>query len=590
MSTYKSVFVCLFALAGCHSSEPGTTGSPPTTSSTGTTGSSGSSGSTGGSGGSSSGSAVVQCNDLAPLASGTCSYTVGNSTTLLTGTVLGAGTIYRGGQVAIDSTGNITCVACDCSSSAQGATQITCPTGVISPALINTHDHITYSQNNPYTHPANPFGSGEERYEHRNDWRIGLNGHTLLNVPGHASTDQIKWTELRFLLGGATSTVGSGGVNGLVRNLDTGTWEGGLNVRAVDFDTFPLDDTSGTQLATGCNYSTDMITPAQLVDVFSYEPHVAEGIRDFAENEFTCLASGDSAHDVIDLSKTAVIHGVGLTAADYGEMADAGSKLIWSPRSNITLYGDTARVPEAVRQGVTVALGTDWLATGSMNMLRELQCADSYNQTFLDHFFTDEQLWKMVTINAAKVTAFDNVIGSIEVGKVADISIFNGATNTDHRAVIAAQPADVVLVMRGGKVLYGDAPLVADATCDALSVCGASKKVCVQGEFSETYSQLQTAVGTDYGLYFCGAPDNEPSCEPQRWTGLNGSTVYTAGPTSGDQDGDGIPDATDNCPTVFNAIRPMDNGVQPDSDGDGLGDACDPCPFDATNTCTPHTF
>ncbi len=38
-----------------------------------------------------------------------------------------------------------------------------------------------------------------------------------------------------------------------------------------------------------------------------------------------------------------------------------------------------------------------------------------------------------------------------------------------------------------------------------------------------------------------------------------------------DTDGDGIPDSTDNCPTVANP-------QQQDSDGDGVGDACDNCP------------
>jgi large repetitive protein len=131
---------------------------------------------------------------------------------------------------------------------------------------------------------------------------------------------------------------------------------------------------------------------------------------------------------------------------------------------------------------------------------------------------------------------------------------------------------------------------VADSTCDAISVCGAAKKVCVKSEINQTLAQLQSAVGNDYALFLCGTPDNEPTCEPQRWSGLNGSTTYTGGPATGDQDGDGIPDAQDNCPTVFNPIRPMDNGVQPDSDGDGQGDACDPCPLDASNQCSPGTF
>jgi len=43
-------------------------------------------------------------------------------------------------------------------------------------------------------------------------------------------------------------------------------------------------------------------------------------------------------------------------------------------------------------------------------------------------------------------------------------------------------------------------------------------------------------------------------------------------PTSPDRDGDGVPDATDNCPQIANAD-------QHDEDGDGLGDACDPCPY-----------
>ncbi|MCH7892625.1 MAG: thrombospondin type 3 repeat-containing protein, partial [Gemmatimonadetes bacterium] len=46
------------------------------------------------------------------------------------------------------------------------------------------------------------------------------------------------------------------------------------------------------------------------------------------------------------------------------------------------------------------------------------------------------------------------------------------------------------------------------------------------------------------------------------------ATLVSAGGTCTDTDGDGVPDSSDNCPTVANA-------AQTDTDGDGQGDACD---------------
>ena len=39
--------------------------------------------------------------------------------------------------------------------------------------------------------------------------------------------------------------------------------------------------------------------------------------------------------------------------------------------------------------------------------------------------------------------AVDDVLGSLAPGKVADIAIFDGSANADHRAVIDAQPQDL---------------------------------------------------------------------------------------------------------------------------------------------------
>jgi large repetitive protein len=532
----------------------------------------------------------IACQDLVPLPQGTCEVTAGTSGKLLVGAVLTPGTIYRGGQVLVNDQGIIVNVGCDCAKAPDvnacnalvaTATKITCPTGVISPALINTHDHITFTQNNPYTDTG-------ERYEHRHDWRIGKDGHTKLVTPGNATNDAISWGELRFLLGGATSIVGSGSASGLLRNLDRAPDEEGLDQIPVDFETFPLGDTNGTQLVSGCDYPR-IITQQSIASDDAFLPHVAEGINVFAENEFACMQSSMAGGQDLLQPQSAFIHSIGLTATDYTAMSQDGTALIWSPRSNVTLYGDTAIVTEAAHLGVLIALGTDWIATGSMNMLRELRCADELNTKYYGGMFTDEQLWRMATVNAATATGTDDVIGILAPGKVADISIFEGKAHPAFRAIIDADPQDVTLVMRGGKVLYGDAALVTatagGAACDALDVCGAAKQLCLKAEIGKDLAGLTTSVGGIYPTFFCnGPPMNEPSCTPARPASVMSSSIYDGQLSATDADGDGIEDAVDNCPTVFNPIRPMDNGVQVDFDKDRLGDACDVCPLDARTT------
>jgi hypothetical protein len=544
---------------------------------------------------------------------------------LITGTILVPGAVMRGGQVAVDPTGMITCVGCDCSAQAgTNPTKLTCPDAVVSAGLINTHDHITYA-NDP------PQAQGPERFEHRHDWRLGEDGHTSLqgteNISGGASADTVSFAELRFVMGGATTTVASGGQAGFLRNLDKPNLEEGLSKPMVDFDTFPLGDSDGTEISSGCAYSYAFST-ATYANIDAFLPHIGEGINAAAHNEFVCTEQpAGGSHDV-DNSKSALIHGIAATPADVALMAAHGASLIWSPRSNVSLYGDTASIPMYDRMGVRIALGTDWLPSGSMNLLRELKCADAINRTYFDSYLSDEHLWLMVTADAARATGSDDKIGVLAAGKLADIAIFAKNGRVDHRAVIEAGPEDVVLVMRGGTVLFGEEAAVdalpGSSTCEALTVCSKARKVCVQREVGQSLSALTASEESHYPLFFCGvAPINEPTCLPQRTcatnaaacqadadctiatfpkcstyshqcvsascpvaASVNGSNIYDGVPKPGDMDGDGIPDDEDNCPRVFNPIRPMDNGKQADADGDGIGDACDPCPLDAdTNAC-----
>ena len=534
----------------------------------------------------------TRCNNPLPTppAGSSCVVTTGTQNrVLIQADILAPSNVIERGQVVVEG-GRITCVDCDCSAKAQGATTVLCADTVLSPGLINAHDHVGWSLGVPATY--SPV------YNHRNDWRKGDTSKNLPRVPQpgqNTAGRAVAWGELRMLMGGTTSIAGSGAAPGLIRNLDVASRREGLP-GTLNYSTFPLDDgggsngTGGIQKTGTCDYGTgiDKPTDTAIQNADAYLPHVSEGINEASQNEFRCL-SGAGPSDLI-LPKTGVIHGIGLFAADVALMAQRGSSLIWSPRTNISLYGHTASVTLYRRFGVNIALGTDWVLSGSMNMARELECVDYLNKNHYNNTFSDKDIFDMATVNSAKATGTQSLIGSIKEGLFADLVLFSATRSTGYRAVIDARTEDTVLVWRGGTPLYGDKALMEGLLpnnaqgCDELLVCGATKRVCIASaaipQISsyndlETYAKSQNA----YDLFVCAnqTPRDEPSCKPQR-AGEFGQS------DPNDRDGDGIPNAQDNCPDIFNPIRPMDKGKQADADNDGVGDACDPCPLDANTT------
>ncbi|HRI72622.1 MAG TPA: thrombospondin type 3 repeat-containing protein, partial [Polyangium sp.] len=502
----------------------------------------------------------------------------GTSGKLFRGTILAPDKTLHRGEVLINAGGFIECVDCDCSASASAAdaTTIDCAEGVISPGLINAHDHITYANNTPKSH-------GDVRYTHRHQWRIGTPGYPKITVSSGASADVVHFAELRFVMSGATSTIGAGAQGGLLRNFDVSGRLEGLPLPPANSDTFPLGDANGMMLESGCNYSSPTTT-ASIANIDAYVPHVSEGIDKAAHNEIVCQEQG--MYDIVE-PQTAMVHSIAFGASDIELLQKDFTSVVWSPRSNVDLYGNTASVTLIDTLGVPIALGTDWVPSGSMNILRELRCADELNTLYFANHFTDEQLWRMVTTNAAYAGGAGAITGMLKVGYVGDIAIFDGKSRKDHRAVVGAGVEDVVLVMRQGKVLYGDDALVADpgiggAACEPLPVCGRDKRACVAQDIggTTTLATIRAAGEAIYPLFFCNdqVPMSEPSCVPWR-------TEYSMGITATDGDGDGISDDLDNCPTIFNPIRPFDDTQQADIDGDKLGDVCDPCPLDANNKC-----
>jgi cytosine/adenosine deaminase-related metal-dependent hydrolase len=514
--------------------------------------------------------AVVECGTSLPIpAEGLCGVLPGaGDHRVIRGRVLAPDEVLVGGEVLVDGAGDIVCVGCDCSADPgyADAEVVSCPEAVVSPGLINPHDHLSYTE-------GWPIPLGDDRYDHRHGWRGSLSTPSNPHGGGSSVGAGNQWGEIRMVMGGTTSMVGSSRALGLVRNLEFSDGLEGLPMSPVENETFPLGDADEWfEYDCGWDYALDEWGVAQEL---AYVPHTAEGIDDYASEEFYCQSRSDGAAQDFVESNVAHVHAVGLHTEDYYRMALDGSQIVWSPRSNIQLYGVTADVVTFHRFGGRLSLGTDWTYSGSIHPVRELACADAYNRDHLDGYFTDYELWKMATINSAHALSAEAWIGSLEVGKVADIAVFADVSGVDHRAIIEADATSTLLVLRAGEPLYGEGDVL-DAlgeACDPVSVCGTDRAVCAEREFGDAYASIAAEVSGSYPAFFCGVPDDEPSCVPYRGGEFDGLI------TADDSDGDGFVDADDNCPTVFNPIRPIDGGVQPDLDGDGEGDPCDTTPL-----------
>jgi 5-methylthioadenosine/S-adenosylhomocysteine deaminase len=221
----------------------------------------------------------------------------------------------------------------------------------------------------------------------------------------------------------------------------------------------------------------------------SYVVHVGEGIDQTALNEFASLYTVPTVDGCLHVPQTAIVHGVGFRDAEFATMAQHGMSLVWSPASNVFLYGlgtdlsKTANIPLALGHGVNVALAPDWSIGGSQNLLDELRFAKRVGDTAWGGALTPQLLAEMVTTNPARVLGLEEVLGSLTVGKKGDLFVIPGAAGAPYDALLQARPQDLRLVMVNGVILYGDAQLEAAAPqapgCEALDVCTKTKFVCV---------------------------------------------------------------------------------------------------------------
>jgi len=351
---------------------------------------------------------------------------------------------------------------------------------LIFPGFIDLHNHPMYAVFDKW--------DPKRKFKNRYEWRsldlyqkeISTPARELQNED-QAYCDLSEFAEVQALIGGTTSYSGFP-----PPRTQTAYCVSRLAVRKLDQNTgFYLAEPGQERIQNVLG-----VTPRDLSDVVADEVlrrvtgneldlvliHVAEGDAKDLEStlEFSLLRGRSLLGP-----RTAVIHGVAFTQNDFRNMRSAATALVWSPRSNIELYGSTTDVITAFREGVSIALAPDWAPSGSRNMLAEIQYAAQLNNDQWGGFFSNQQLFEMATSIPARIAHIDDKVGTIQVGLFADLFLLRGDPARPFDSLVRSTPKDVELVLVNGVPIYGEQKLMSafNVNSEPVTVCRAAKSL-----------------------------------------------------------------------------------------------------------------
>lgn len=324
---------------------------------------------------------------------------------------------------------------------------------LVVPGFVDLHSHLAYATLPLWVEPNRtvPFA-------HHDVWPTRPTYAESVTWPAYAfivaaPAELLAYAEVRALIGGTTSIQGSPPSN---RPLD------GWLVRNIE------DETLGGRI--GANVvlaSTLVLKPEQLGDraqkmrrgaTFIY--HCAEGQpgsivgREYgAANTAGCLQG-----------RLVAIHTNAVDPTAYGAWTEPGA-VVWSPFSNLWLYGTTTDVKAASARGIRVCVGSDWGPSGTRNVLGEVKVAwlvSQARQWGLQPF----DLVKMITANPGDVLAeaWGVQAGRLQPGALGDLAVIAAPAGAEpFKTILDATERDVRLVLVGGRALYGTAGLMKQA-------------------------------------------------------------------------------------------------------------------------------
>jgi 5-methylthioadenosine/S-adenosylhomocysteine deaminase len=151
-----------------------------------------------------------------------------------------------------------------------------------------------------------------------------------------------------------------------------------------------------------------------------------------------------------------------ITEDDFAALKETGASIIHNPSAIMSIYG-RCPVPELIEAGINVCIGSDAAAPDrGYDMFRHMaQCMHYHRRHFRDPaYLPPGKTLEMVTIDPAKALGLAHEIGSLEVGKKADIALVDMRKPHLYPPVMPitriahfANAADVDTVIVNGRVL-----------------------------------------------------------------------------------------------------------------------------------------
>lgn len=321
--------------------------------------------------------------------------------------------------------------------------------GLIAPGLIDLHNHLAYN--------TLPLWLGRDRaYGTRYQWPAAPTYQSDVSNPAQAlgiaaPAAALRYAEVKAVVGGVTAIQGSPPMTRafpgwMVRNIEKEE----IGTKQPIFQSvLPATPAQLDKMAT------------RLAERRSFIYHLGEGVDPKLRSEYELLRS----HDCVG-SGLIGIHSTALTAADFDDWAGVGpGAIVWSPFSNLWLYGGTSDVVAARAAGLRVCLGSDWTPSGTRNVLGELKVAATWNELGLGGALDDADLVEMATANPGDTLAqpWGVQVGRLVPGALADIAVYSQVDEDPWRNVLRATERNVRLVLVGGRPAYGNVSLLAAA-------------------------------------------------------------------------------------------------------------------------------